>query len=193
MSNQGTEFHARKHGTGASPQHPEAIWTSPTHDLKHQPGRAHVPENTVELLPKGTHLPPDRTFLPQTDGRRMGTASTGEDAGEDSYVIGMGLTHEQIQETLGGTTSADVYAGMGRPGDQSGVEAAALGDGGGRKTGGGVAKYGHGEMLAQDRQKGYDPSREYVGNSREEKEYRNTSSEDKGARTGNRGASNRTG
>jgi hypothetical protein len=106
----------------------------------------------------------------------------------------MGLTHEQIQETLGGTTSADVYAGMGRPGDQSGVEAAALGDGGGRKTGGGVAKYGHGsEMLAQDRQKGYDPSREYVGNSREEKEYRNTSSEDKGARTGNRGASNRTG
>jgi hypothetical protein len=185
VSNQG-EFHARQAGTGASSHHPQAGWDSSQSELKHQPGRNVVPENTVDILPRGTHLPPDRTFLPQNDERRMNVpASTREDG------VGTGLTNDQIQDTLGGTTSKDVFSGMGMPGDQSGAHAAALGDGGGRKTGGGLAKYGEGEMLAQDRQKQYDSGTDYVGNSREKKEYRNTS-ESQGPTKGNRGPSNMT-
>lgn len=181
------QFHARRAGTGATSQHPQAGWDSQPGELKHQPGRNVVPENTVEILPKGTHLPPDRTFMPQNDERRMNVpASTREDG------VGTGLENDQLLDTLGGTTSKDVHSGMGMPGDQSGASAAALGDGGGRKTGGGVVKYGEGENLAQDRQKQYDAGTDYVGNSREEKEYRNTN-ESQGPTSGNRGPSNRTG
>jgi hypothetical protein len=149
------QFHARHAGTGASSKHPQASWGSQPSELKHQPGRNVAPENTVEILPKGTHLPPDRTFMPQNDERRMNVpASTREDG------VGTGLDNDQLLDTLGGTTSKDVFSGMGIPGDQSGANAASLGDGGGKKTGGGLAKYGHGETLAQDRQKQYDAGRD---------------------------------
>lgn len=182
------QFSAHKAGTGASPSHPQARWGSQQSELKHQPGRNVVPENTVEILPKGTHLPPDRTFLPQNDSRHFNVpASTREDG------VGAGLENEQILDTLGGTTSKDVYSGMGMPGDQSGADSSALGDGGGRKTGGGLAKYGEGETLAQDRQKQYDAGKDYVGNSREEKEYRNANTENsQGPSKGNRGPGNLT-
>jgi hypothetical protein len=176
----GEEFTASIGGTGASSKHPQAGWGDPARELKHQPGRNVPPENQVEILPKGTHLPPDRTFLPQNPEYDV--------PGEDREgVTGQGMTNDEIQDTFVGSTSKDVYSGMGIPGDQSGAHAAALGDGGGKKSGGGVAKWGEGEMLAEDKAKQYRAEAEgYVGNSREEKEYRNETSYG-GPRKGNRG------
>jgi hypothetical protein len=145
----GAQFKASKPSTGRSSQDPQAGWESQRSELKHQPGRNVVPENTVEILPKGTHLPPDRTFLPQNPERNV-SASDRQDA------IGTGLTNDQIQDTFTGSTSKDVHTGMGIPGDQSGAHSAALGDGGGRKAAGGLAKYGEGEKLMQA--KVYDPA-----------------------------------
>jgi hypothetical protein len=175
----GEEFQASIGGTGASAQRPEAVWDSPARELKHQPGRNVAPDNQVEILPKGTHLPPDRTFLPQNPEHDVPI-----DQRQDT--VGQGLTNDQIQDTMTGATSKDVHTGLGLPGDQSGAHAAALGDGGGKKTGGGVAKYGEGEMLAQDRAKQYAAEVDYTGNSREEKEYRNDTTYG-GPTKGNRG------
>jgi len=175
----GDQFKASRGGTGASPQHPEAIWDSQASELKHQPGRNVVPDNQVEILPKGTHLPPDRTFLPQNPEHDV-PASQREES------IGQGMTNDQIMDTFTGSTSKDVYTGMGMPGDQSSANYAALGDGGGKKPGAGIVQYGEGELLAQDRQKKYDREADYVGNSREEKEYRNDTSYG-GPTKGNRG------
>jgi hypothetical protein len=44
------------------------------------------------MLPKGTHLPPDRTFLPQNPERNVP-----ESARQDT--IGGGLSNDQIQDT----------------------------------------------------------------------------------------------
>lgn len=96
------------------------------------------------------------------------------------------MTNDQIMDTFTGSTSKDVYTGMGMPGDQSSANYAALGDGGGKKPGAGIVQYGEGELLAQDRQKKYDREADYVGNSREEKEYRKDTSYG-GPTKGNRG------
>lgn len=178
----GDQFKASQASTGRSSQNPQAGWDSQPSELKHQPGRNVVPENTVEILPKGTHLPPDRTFLPQNAERNV-AASDREDA------IGTDLTNDQILDTFTGSTSKDVHIGIGVPGDQSGAHSAALGDGGGRKSGGGLAKWGEGEKLQQAQV--YDPATDYTGNSREEKEYRNAE-EYGGPTKGNRGPSNQT-
>ena len=150
------QFSASQSSTGRSSQNPQVGWDSSRTELKHQTGRSVVPDNSVDILPKGTHLPPDRTFLPQNIERNV-NSSTCEDG------VGVGLDNEQIQDTIPGATSKDVYSGMGLPGDQSQAEARALGDGGGKKSGGGLAKYGKGEMLAEDKQKRYDPAMDYVG------------------------------
>jgi len=177
---QGDEFKARIGGTHTSSHNPEAIWDSPASELKHQPGRNVAPDNQVEILPKGTHLPPDRTFLPQNPERGV----PGEIRQD---VPGEGMSNDQIQDTLVGATSKDVHAGIGIPGDLSGAESAALGDGGGKRGGGGVSQYGEGEMLAQDKAKKYPAEIEgYVGNSKGEKQYRNNTSDD-GPKKGNRG------
>src|ERR1700755_1635427 len=119
----GEQFSASRGSTGHSLQNPLAGWDSQPSELKHQPGRNVAPENTVDILPKGTHLPPDRTFLPQNPERNV-PASTRYDA------VGQGLENDQIQDTITGATSKDVYSGMGMPGDASGQEAQTLGDGG---------------------------------------------------------------
>lgn len=144
-------------------------------------GHKVVPENRVEILPKGTHLPPDRTFLPQH-------AET--DTSPTSYR-GSGLDHEEIQDMIMGPTSKDVHTGMGVPGDQSKQEERARRDGGAKRSHAGLAQYGDREIWWDDRNKLYDPAKDYVGNSREEREYRNVG-EHKGPTSGNRGPSNRT-
>jgi len=175
----GGQFSASHPSTGRSSHNPQAGWDSARSELKHQPGRNVVEQNTVDILPKGTHLPPDRTFLPQNAERTVPVSSR-EDA------VGTGLTNEQIQDTLTGATSGDVNKGMGMPGDVSQQEERALGDDGRKKPGAGLAQYGNSEVLGADRQKRYDPGTDYVGNSREEKEYRNQGG-DQGPTKGNRG------
>jgi len=162
----GEQFSAHHGGTKTSSHHPASGWGSQPGELKHQPGRNTVPDNTVEILDKGTHLPPDRTFLPQNAERTV-PVSTRDDG------VGTGLDNDQIQDTLTGSTSKDVYQGMGMPGDVSQQETRALGEGGRKKGGAGLAQYGEGEQLAMDKQKQYDSATDYTGNSREEKEYRN--------------------
>ena len=139
----GEQFSASHPSTGRSSQYPEAIWDSNPSELKHQPGRNVAPENTVEILPKGTHLPPDRTFLPQNPERNIP-----EHVKEDT--IGAGLSNDQIQDTFSGATSQDVHTGMGVPGDQSRAEERASGDGGGKKNRAGLAQYG---ILGEQRKK----------------------------------------
>lgn len=142
----GEQFSASRGSTGRSSQSPQAGWESNPSELKHQPGRNVVPDNTVEILPKGTHLPPDRTFLPQNAERNVPES-------ERADAIGSGLSNDQIQDTFTGATSKDVYSGMGLPGDQSQAESRTLGDGGGKKSGGGLAQYGKSEILGAHRQK----------------------------------------
>jgi hypothetical protein len=119
----GKQFSASLPSTGRSSKHPEAGWDSTQAELKHQPGRNTAPQNTVEVFPRGTHLPPDRTFLPQNDERNVPA-----DVRQDP--VGTGLTNADLQQTLGGTTSKTVHHGMGMPGDQNQVDSNALGDGG---------------------------------------------------------------
>lgn len=176
----GQEFSASKPSTGRSSHNPQAGWDSQPSELKHQPGRNTVPDNVVEILPKGTHLPPDRTFLPQNQERNV-PASTRADA------VGTGMQNEEIVDTLGGATSADVNKGYGMLGDLSQKEERTLGDGGRAKSGAGVAQYGSAEIGAQGSGKSYDPAKDYVGNSREEKEYRNSEGDKGPSSKGNRG------
>jgi len=177
----GQEFTASKPSTGRSSHNPHAGWDSHPSEVKHQPGRSTVPDNVVEILPKGTHLPPDRTFLPQNQERNV-PASTRTDP------VGTGMENDEIIDTLGGATSADVNKGYGMPGDSSQKEERTLGDGGHAKGGAGVAHYGSQgvQIGGQGSGKRYDPAKDYVGNSREEKEYRNSGG-DKGPSKGNRG------
>ena len=108
----GGEFSGHKHSTGRSSHNPQSGWVSDRSELKHQPGRNVAEQNTVEILTKGTHLPPDRTFLPNNAGRDVPVSSR-EDA------AGAGLTNDQIPDTLTGSTSKDVHQGLGMPGDHS--------------------------------------------------------------------------
>ena len=120
-----------------SPQKPQAGWDSNPSELKHQPGRNVAPANTVELYPQGTHLPPERTFLPQ-NLERSGFKTAHQD------TIQTGLSNKQIQATLLGVTSKDVSLGIGH---QSQAEARALGDGGRKKSRGGLPRVAKGEIL----------------------------------------------
>ena len=106
----GGEFSGHKHSTGRSSHNPQSGWVSDRSELKHQPGRNVAEQNTVEILTKGTHLPPDRTFLPNNAGRDVPVSSR-EDA------AGAGLTNDQIQDTQTGATSKDVHQGLEMPGD----------------------------------------------------------------------------
>jgi hypothetical protein len=142
-----------------------------------------VGDNYVETLPKGAHLPPDRTFLPNNPEYNAAKATGIEHS--------QGLTNDEINDTFVGATSRDVNLGFGKPGDMSKAERSAFGDGGGKKTGAGLVQYGEGENLAQDKNKKYEPGKDYVGNSREEKQYR-WQEGDKGSTSGNRGPSART-
>jgi hypothetical protein len=135
----GQQFSASKGSTGRSSQNPQAGWNSQPSELKHQPGRNVASENTVEILPKGTHLPPDRTFLPQNPERNVP-----ESARQDT--IGGGLSNDQIQDTFIGATSKDVYSGMGLPSNKSQIETKVLGDGGRKKNDSGLAQYGDSEI-----------------------------------------------
>jgi hypothetical protein len=116
----GEQFSAKHGGTGASSKHPQSGWDSKPSELKHQPGRSTGPDNTVDILPKGTHLPPDRTFLPHNPEYNA-QAATGVEHGQ-------GLTNDEIQDTFAKSRSKDVYSGMGMPGDLSQQEGRAMGD-----------------------------------------------------------------
>ena len=157
----GGQFSASQSSTGRSSQNPEAGWDSDRSELKHQPGRNVVEQNIVDILPKGTHLPPDRTFLPQNAGRAVAVSSGDQDA------AGTGLRNDQILDTLTGSTSQDVYQGIDNPSEQSKQEARTLGDGERKKAGSRLARSGHSEILAADRQKQHNTGTDYVGNSRE--------------------------
>jgi hypothetical protein len=125
----GKPFSASRGSTGASSKAPQAGWESSASELKHQPGRDTAPQNTVEILPKGTHLPPDRTFLPQNLERNV-PAETRQDG------VGTGLTNAELRQTMGGATSGTVHQGLGMPGDQSENE----------KGSGGLARHGKGGL-----------------------------------------------
>lgn len=158
----GEPFSASQGSTSRSSQNPQTGWTPS--ELKHQSGGNTAPQNTIEVLPKGTHLPPDRTFLPQNAERNV-PAETRQDA------VGTGLTNAELRQIMGGATSRTVHRGLGLPGDQSQAGESSLGDGGGKKIGGGLGQHSDGGLQGTADPK-YDPGKEYVGNSREEKEYR---------------------
>ena len=141
---------------------PEGEELHTSHDSIHQSsqnsqatGGNSAYENTVELLPKGTHLPPDRTFLPRNAEMNISTENR-QDA------IGTGLTNAELRQSMGGATSRTVHQGIGLPHDLSQAEARALGDGGGKKSGAGLAQYGAAGLHGTGKPK-YNPVTEYVG------------------------------
>lgn len=77
---------------------------------------------------------------------------------------------------MGGATSRTVHQGLGMPGDQSENE----------KGSGGLARHGKGG-LQESAGPAYEPGKDYVGNSRQEREYRGQGA-DEGSQKGNRGA-----
>ena len=124
VANQGNEFHAARprdeplttSGVSPSPLCKPSIQchlTIPSHH-QHKPGvkvgNDAAPEFHAKTLPPGS-APADRTFQPNPVSEVPGQALN------DNVLRGHGKesTHTTASSTLGGSTSADVYQGLGKP------------------------------------------------------------------------------
>ncbi|KAK4631499.1 hypothetical protein CLAFUW4_03622 [Fulvia fulva] len=123
---------------GGKDQFNQASGNEPASNNKHQPGKLvgndQVPEFSAETLPAGT-APAPKTFQPNPSDEAPPAPASGTTAAQD---------------TIGGSTSADVHAGLGKP--ISGQSSKELHDGSQQRAGGieGLKSTGQGTINPHD-------------------------------------------